>query len=157
MYGYHDDVEYAKADRRRNVDCLIMEAVMNGELAQYVACGPPLDERLCRYYFKQLLLGVHAIHRQGLAHRDLKPENILLDRNYDIKIGDFGFASTGSDSCGGMHKSFKGTPGFIAPEILFEQPYQGKVADLFSCAVILFYLHSGHLPFYLANFKDDAY
>ena len=56
-----------------------------------------------------------------------------------------------------MNWSLKGTPGFIAPEILLKQPYQGSVADLFSCAVILFYLHSGHLPFYLANFEDPFY
>lgn len=29
--------------------------------------------------FRQLLVGLTAVHDVGMLHRDLKPENILLD------------------------------------------------------------------------------
>ena len=33
------------------------------------------------------------MHSKGVGHRDLKPENILFDKNYVLKIADFGFAT----------------------------------------------------------------
>ena len=50
-----------------------------------------------------------------------------------------------------------GTPGYMAPEILSHQPYQGHSVDLFALGVILFTLYSGHPPFGMANEKDRYY
>jgi len=36
--------------------------------------------------------GLEYCHRSGIAHRDLKPENLMLDRDWNLKIVDFGFA-----------------------------------------------------------------
>ena len=34
MYGHFENIEYSKVDNsKRKVDCIMMEAVMNGELA----------------------------------------------------------------------------------------------------------------------------
>ena len=102
-------------------------------------------------------MGLHYIHSQGFSHRDLKPENILLDKNYDIKIVDFGFACPleGRDGSG-FNRSVIGTPGYMAPEILDKTPYQGQVVDLFACGVILFIMLTQHPPFAMAN-SDDMY
>ncbi len=35
----------------------------------------------------------------------------------------------------------------MAPEIRFNEPYQGNVVDLFALGIILFYMYSGHPPF----------
>jgi serine/threonine protein kinase len=88
----------------------------------------------------------------------LKPENILLDKNYDIKIVDFGFACPleGRDGSG-FNRSVIGTPGYMAPEILEKQPYQGQVVDLFACGVILFIMLTQHPPFQMANCDDMYY
>ena len=131
--------------------------VAGGELFDYVANSGPFSEEICKYFFKQILLGVHYIHSKGLAHRDLKPENILLDKFYDAKIVDFGFACPvqGRDGSG-TNRSRVGTLGYMAPEILYKQPYQGQVVDLFALGVILFTLYSGHPPFSYAS-EDDPY
>lgn len=104
-----------------------------------------------------MLQGLHYIHSQGFSHRDLKPENILLDKNYDIKIVDFGFACPleGRDGSG-FNRSVIGTPGYMAPEILDKHPYQGQVVDLFAVGVILFIMLTQHPPFSMAN-SDDMY
>ena len=137
---------------------IAQEMIPGGELFDYVANSGPFKESICKYFFKQMLQGVHYIHSKGFSHRDLKPENILLDKLYDVKIVDFGFACPleGRDGTG-TNKSVIGTPGYMAPEILSRQPYQGQVVDLFALGVILFILYSGHPPFSMANEEDNYY
>ena len=68
--------------------------------------------------------GLLHIYTRGFSHRDLKPENILLDKNYNIKIVDFGFACKISGRDGtGFNNSTVGTPGYMAPEIIERKPY----------------------------------
>lgn len=43
--------------------------------------------------FGQILDGLVYIHSKGIVHCDLKPTNIFLDKNDDVKIGDFGLAT----------------------------------------------------------------
>jgi serine/threonine protein kinase len=137
---------------------IAQEMIAGGELFDYVANSGPFSEDICKYFFKQMLQGVHYIHSKGFSHRDLKPENILLDKMYDVKIVDFGFACPleGRDGSG-TNRSVIGTPGYMAPEILAKQPYQGQVVDLFALGVILFILYSGHPPFQMANEEDNYY
>jgi len=40
----------------------------------------------------EIVLGLEYLHSLGISHRDLKPENILLDKDYHIKLCDFGEA-----------------------------------------------------------------
>ena len=105
-----------------------------------------------------LLKGVAYVHARDIVHRDLKPENILLNKDYDIKLVDFGFACPleGRDGSG-TNRSVIGTAGYMAPEILLRQAYQGQVVDLFALGVILFILYSGHPPFGMANEEDQYY
>ena len=40
----------------------------------------------------QLLIGLKYLRNVHILHRDLKPENILSDKDFNIKICDFGLA-----------------------------------------------------------------
>jgi fused-like protein len=67
-----------------------------------------------------------------------------------IKLCDFGFAR--SIDSKQMITSIKGTPLYMAPELLKEYPYNQK-ADLWSLGVILYELAVGQPPFYTDNFN----
>ncbi|KAF2076348.1 hypothetical protein CYY_002354 [Polysphondylium violaceum] len=97
----------------------------------------------------QLVQGLYYLHSNRVIHRDIKSQNILISSTGRLKICDFGFAKTIS-SHSVMLTSLKGTPLYLAPEILKEQPYDHK-ADLWSLGILLYQLVTGKLPFVTDN------
>lgn len=68
----------------------VLELATNGNFLDYIA-NNAMDEGVVRYYFKQLCQAVAYMHEQGYCHRDLKLENLLLDKDFNMKVSDFGF------------------------------------------------------------------
>ncbi|XP_039016125.1 CBL-interacting serine/threonine-protein kinase 8-like isoform X2 [Hibiscus syriacus] len=105
-----------------------------------------LSEAEARRYFQQLIDGVEYCHNKGVYHRDLKPENLLLDSLGNLKISDFGLSAIPEQGVS-LLRTTCGTPNYVAPEVLSHRGYDGAVADVWSCGVILYVLMAGYLPF----------
>ena len=143
---------------KTNVRYAVLELAANGNLLDYVI-DKSMDDNIVRYYFAQLLRAVEYMHNSGLWHRDLKLENILLDNNYNIKVSDFGFATSleGSNSDNKLYE-WKGTLRYMAPEIFKGTGYLGRSVDIFALGVILFSMKTGRPPFmWMAALQDSLY
>lgn len=78
----------------------------------------------------------------------MKPENLLFttkDTKAIIKVSDFGLARFIDNET--LATTTCGTPGYVAPEVLMQQPYN-DACDFWSVGVVLFILLSGVPPFY---------
>nr|QCH00484.1 CBL-interacting protein kinase 17 [Vitis amurensis] len=125
---------------------LILEFITGGELFDKIVHHGRLSENESRRYFQQLIDGVDYCHSKGVYHRDLKPENLLLDSQGNLKISDFGLSALPAPGVS-LLKTTCGTPNYVAPEVLRHKGYDGAVADVWSCGVILYVLMAGYLPF----------
>jgi serine/threonine protein kinase len=94
------------------------------------------------------------MNSKGVSHRDLKLENILVDRDLNLKVADFGYASFSKSD---LLSSYRGTFTYMAPEIKEGKPYVGLKVDLFSAGVILFILIRGIFPFKEARKEEFFY
>lgn len=131
-----------------------MELLTGGELFDSIVTKGSYTEAEAAEVIRDVCSAIAYLHDEGIVHRDLKPENLIyLDpsEGSPIKITDFGLAKYRS----GKSKAAKmttacGTPGYVAPEVLKNQPY-GQEVDMWSVGVILYILLCGFPPFYHEN------
>ncbi|XP_020262579.1 probable serine/threonine-protein kinase DDB_G0267514 isoform X8 [Asparagus officinalis] len=90
--------------------------------------------------------GMNYLHRRNppIVHRDLKSSNLLVDKNWTVKVGDFGLSclkiSTVLTTTSG-----KGTPQWMAPEVL-RGDWSNEKSDVFSFGVVLWELMTESVP-----------
>ena len=99
-----------------------------GELFEILSDDVKLPEDVVQSIAKQLIRALHYLHSQRVIHRDMKPQNILIAAGGVIKLCDFGFARALSTQTM-MMTSIKGTPLYMAPELVQEQPYTYAVSS----------------------------
>jgi len=159
LLGYDLHAEY----RDRKCVILVQELAPNRELFEYLLHSrETFKEPLVMYIGHQIFSAIQFMHGKGIAHRDLKPENILLDKEFRLKIADFGFAKffRKNDQAVKMRTEL-GTRGYMAPEISAgshvprakRQSYDERV-DVFALGVIMFICFAGFPPFRQTNSED---
>ena len=105
------------------------------------------------YILRQLCGSLHEAYASGLVHRDIKPSNIFLAERghlHDVaKLLDFGLvrpAGFGLDSICCVGGRLQGSPRFMCPEQARGQKSDSR-GDLYSMAVVGYYLLTGRTPF----------
>lgn len=123
---------------------MIMEYLPHGDLYKRIQSQKKFDEDTCAKFLRNLLEALEYLHTNDIVHRDLKLENLLMagENNFEFKIIDFGLAYERSDE----QNTKCGSPGYVAPEMLWNKRYDNKI-DIFSAGVVLYILLTGKHPF----------
>lgn len=89
---------------------------------------------------RQLLDAVSYMKEHGVVHGNLIMENMLLDKHFNLKIGDFGFAYTFEG-----HPQ-RGNSRMLAPERASAESYDVIKSEVYSCGILLFMMVMGTYP-----------
>lgn len=118
------------------------------------------DITFTRYFWKEMLECVEAVHQHDIVHSDLKPANFLLLQGR-LKLIDFGISNAINDNTVNVHREQHiGTPNYMSPEALIDTNAAsglsssigkmmklGKPSDVWSLGCILYQMVYGKPPF----------
>ncbi|GAB1315511.1 non-specific serine/threonine protein kinase [Madurella fahalii] len=142
QFNYLSELEtFAKFSHRRYSKCFVkllgwydtddhlfiaMEYFPLGDLQQHMSKTGPMTEADVRPVIYQVLEGLHYMHQEGFAHRDIKPGNVLIkvkppQGDWWVKLSDFGISKR-IEGLTEMPSTVKGTPQYMAPELIYHEP-----------------------------------
>lgn len=170
---------------------MIMPFCSGGELLQHMQTTTTnngmsgLDENEARFWFRQILNGLHHLQSHGICHRDLSLENVMLcPEDNTCKIIDFGYCIKAPyikrvHTIGENMESYEGKqagdhvvlrnrrlitprkpvgrPNCMPPEIFRKQRFDGYGADLWACGIILYELLTGQFAYDIPSPEDPIF
>ncbi|GAA3551272.1 serine/threonine-protein kinase [Nocardioides daeguensis] len=137
--------EMLDADPWAEVPYVVTRYVPGFSLHEHVATDGPVTGRDLHWLAGCLAEGLAAVHAADVLHRDVKPGNVLMEGRTPILI-DFGLARVADDVRLTQTGWLLGTPGYLAPEILYGDEAT-PAADVHAWAATVAYAASGRAPY----------
>ncbi|KAG2711564.1 hypothetical protein I3760_04G082900 [Carya illinoinensis] len=129
-------VRYHGSELGEETLSVYLEYVSGGSIHKLLQEYGPFKEPVIQNYTRQLISGLAYLHGRNTVHRDIKGANILVDPNGEIKLADFGMAKH-ITACASM-LSFKGSPYWMAPEVVMNTNGYSLAVDVWSlgCTIL---------------------
>ncbi|XP_004288333.1 PREDICTED: mitogen-activated protein kinase kinase kinase YODA [Fragaria vesca subsp. vesca] len=129
-------VRYHGSELGEEALSVYLEYVSGGSIHKLLQEYGAFKEPVIQNYTRQILSGLAYLHGRNTVHRDIKGANILVDPNGEIKLADFGMAKH-ITNCASM-LSFKGSPYWMAPEVVMNTNGYSLAVDIWSlgCTIL---------------------
>ena len=168
FYGVHFPPE-CPSDYRVHIDMLthipvmIMELLdknLNIYIREEKSQSKEIPSDTKNSILRDVATGLNYLHQRDppIVHRDLTPSNILLKSNpsdrkkpWIAKIADLGLAKVIKANSNLRHTRAPGTPDFMPPEALEENPYYTTSLDVFSYGGVALFVDTCEWPSPVSN------
>lgn len=132
---------------------IVTEYCSGGSLSKLIQQHKALSHNCIKTIFRNLFSVLTYLHKQKIIHRDIKLDNVVVVNNpeklndcenIDIRLIDFGFATTFKNKRIKDREKI-GTWTHMAPEVI--KGLYSTACDVWSCGIMLYYLLAGYNPF----------
>ena len=149
---------YGCTSRESRELLLVYEYISNGTLSSHLH-GDSTNTALLTWPIRikiaiETATALAYLHASGIIHRDVKTNNILLDKNFCVKVADFGLSRLFPDDVSHVSTAPQGTPGYLDPEY-FRTKYLTEKSDVFSFGVILLEVLTGKRAMNSSHAEDS--
>jgi serine/threonine protein kinase len=135
---------------------IVLEFCSRGDLYEAIRTGTgPLETEHVRQFMLQLVDAVAYIHSKGMYHRDIKPENIFLTQSGEMKLGDFGLATSETWT----YETTVGSDRYMSPEQYDSAGagYAPEKADIWAIGICLLNILFSRNPFTTPTESDPLF
>lgn len=135
---------------------IVLEFCSRGDLYEAIRTGTgPLETEHVRQFMLQLVDAVSYIHSKGMYHRDIKPENIFLTQSGEMKLGDFGLATSETWT----YETTVGSDRYMSPEQYDSAGagYAPDKADIWAIGICLLNILFSRNPFTTPTESDPLF
>ncbi len=129
---------------------ILMDLLTGGDLRYHYNTNHVFSENEIRFFISCLILSLEYIHSNNIIHRDIKPENLICNEKGYVRLTDFGIAKIKKDE---NKSETSGTPGYMAPEVLFRQNHSFTV-DFYAIGIMCYEFLMGERPYIGKNRKE---
>ena len=128
---------------------IVMEYVDGTDLSALIKRDRYVPREAAMLIFNEICKGLKYAHDRDVIHRDIKADNILISNEGEVKIADFGIATSKEENDDGLTRTGMtlGTPSYMAPEQIEDSKNVDKRADIYSMGVVLYEMMTGEKPF----------
>lgn len=120
-----------EADGKSSDIYIVTELAEYGDLLAVLLSPHELGWKFRVNILLDAAVAIEFLHSKSLIHRDIKSPNFLISRGFTCKLADFGMARQVA-----TNMTIVGTDAYMAPELMFDEPYSTP-ADMFSFGIVM--------------------
>ena len=129
-----------------NRNFIVMEYIHGKTLKHLIQQRGAIEKKESVFIMQQIAEAMVVAHEHGVIHRDIKPQNIMIKADGQVKITDFGIATTQGAVQLTAHDSVMGSVHYMAPECARGEQ-ASQQSDIYSMGIVFYEMLTGEVPF----------